>query len=194
MIFILSGTYLARKLKGGRIYTQMAYLVPSALGIILQIALPRSQKGVSISFLSLSLSLRLSRFPLSRLIVLLFLLFSRLFSSETTSSAPTSLPWSSASPSPPSTLRDTPSDSLLPEPSSWDTVLETVSSVSLSSLVAFCFLANHTTLSFIFFSVIGPQAFFTGETPLYKTGFSKSSLPFPSLCSSFSRSSRLTAR
>ncbi|KAL7414753.1 major facilitator superfamily domain-containing protein [Mrakia frigida] len=113
MIFILSGTYLARKLKGGRIYTQMAYLCPSALGIILQIALPRSQKG----------ALLFGNYLIGSYVASLVIGFS----------------------------------------------LPTVNSAGYTKRLT---LTGTVFLGYCVGNIIGPQAFFTGEVPLYKTGFS----------------------
>lgn len=112
MIFILSGTYLARKLKNGRIYVQMCYLLPSCLGIVLQIALPRKQRG----------ALLFGNYLIGSYVASLVIGFS----------------------------------------------LPTVNSAGYTKRLT---LTGTVFLGYCVGNIIGPQAFFTGESPPYKTGF-----------------------
>lgn len=44
IVFILSGSFIARRYKGVRIWVMIGYLAPSLLGLILQLAVPRTAK------------------------------------------------------------------------------------------------------------------------------------------------------
>lgn len=44
IVFILSGSFIARRYKGVRIWVMIGYLAPSLLGLILQLTVPRTAK------------------------------------------------------------------------------------------------------------------------------------------------------
>lgn len=58
IVFILSGSFIARRYKGVRIWVMIGYLAPSLLGLILQLAVPRTAKA-ALLFGNYLVSLRL---------------------------------------------------------------------------------------------------------------------------------------